>query len=167
MKALFGQIRADEATAGNLDKADFGQSQVPLPPFRAEGSDDEAVVYDSGATDGDNACSEMYDESPSDEAGDAHAEAVEMEKERHNIMRKRPKLDLPEALVSMGSLIAKVSDVIEGHGHSISNRKMCVMVRGWAYAWPSLLNTGYNNQESCTIAPKIHWKPAVYKYGVL
>ncbi|KAI9999255.1 hypothetical protein PInf_004075 [Phytophthora infestans] len=134
MKALFGQIRADEATTGNLEKAvkypsywsvlveffadkkglrnqDFGQSQVPLPPFRAEGSDDEAVVYDRGASGGDNACSEMYDDSSSDEAGDAHAEAVEMEKERHNIMRKRPKLDLPEALVSMGSLIAKAMTV--------------------------------------------------------
>ncbi|KAF4134623.1 hypothetical protein GN958_ATG16170 [Phytophthora infestans] len=132
--ALFGQIRADEATTGNLEKAvkypsywsvlveffadkkglrnqDFGQSQVPLPPFRAEGSDDEAVVYDRGASGGDNACSEMYDDSSSDEAGDAHAEAVEMEKERHNIMRKRPKLDLPEALVSMGSLIAKAMTV--------------------------------------------------------
>ncbi|KAF4033547.1 hypothetical protein GN244_ATG14517 [Phytophthora infestans] len=84
MKALFGQIRADEATTGNLEKA------VKYPSYWAEGSDDEAVVYDRGASGGDNACSEMYDESSSDEAGDAHAEAVEMEKERHNIMRKRP-----------------------------------------------------------------------------
>ncbi|KAF4138791.1 hypothetical protein GN958_ATG12000, partial [Phytophthora infestans] len=75
MKALFGQIRADEATTGNLEKAvkypsywsvlveffadkkglrnqDFGQL--------AEGSDDEAVVYDRGASGGDNACSEIH-----------------------------------------------------------------------------------------------------------
>ncbi|KAF1793971.1 hypothetical protein GQ600_7433 [Phytophthora cactorum] len=65
------------------------------------GSDDDAAASDWGgdaASDGDIAVGEIHDDSSSDEAG---AAAVETEKDRHNSMKKRQKLDLPEAMVSM------------------------------------------------------------------
>ncbi|KAG3035231.1 hypothetical protein PC128_g1647 [Phytophthora cactorum] len=130
MKALFGQIRADEVATGNLARVvkypsywsilveffadkkglrnqDFGQSETPLPPFSAAGSDDDAAASDWGgdaASDGDIAVGEIHDDSSSDEAD---AAAVETDKDRHNSMKKHQKLDLPEAMVSMGTLIAK------------------------------------------------------------
>ncbi|KAG2787128.1 hypothetical protein PC129_g412 [Phytophthora cactorum] len=90
MKELFGQIRADEG----LRNQDFGQSETPLPPFSAAGSDDDAAASDWGgdaASDGDIAVGEIHDDSSSDEAD---AAAVETEKDRHNSMKKRQKLDL-------------------------------------------------------------------------
>ncbi|KAG3109861.1 hypothetical protein PI125_g10553 [Phytophthora idaei] len=106
-KTLFGQIRADEVATGNLTRVvkypsswsilveffadkkglrnqDFGQSETPLPPFSAAGSDDDAAANDWGddaANDGDIAVGEIHDDSSSDEAD---ATAVETEKDRHN-----------------------------------------------------------------------------------
>ncbi|KAG3001034.1 hypothetical protein PC121_g9985 [Phytophthora cactorum] len=113
MKALFGQIRADEVATGNLTRMvkypsswsilveffadkkglrnqDFGQSETPLPPFSAAGSDDDGAANDWGddaASDGDIAVGEIHDDSSSDEAD---AAAVETEKDRHNSMKKKP-----------------------------------------------------------------------------
>ncbi|KAG3171840.1 hypothetical protein PI126_g1648 [Phytophthora idaei] len=92
-------LPAIAATAG-LRNQDFRQSETPLPPFSAAGSDDDAAASDWGG----DAASEIHDDFSSDEAD---AAAVETDKDRHNSMKKHQKLDLLEAMVSMGTLIAK------------------------------------------------------------
>ncbi|GMF19742.1 unnamed protein product [Phytophthora fragariaefolia] len=123
VKALYGQTKAEETTTGNAEKPieypsywsllvqyfghkkglrnqDFGQSGVQLPPFAAEASDSEGSIPDS-----------EVDEDPGvDDTGgtEEHSreEAIALELCRHDGMRKKRKLDLPEVVVAMGTSLA-------------------------------------------------------------
>ncbi|KAE8895272.1 hypothetical protein PF005_g22940 [Phytophthora fragariae] len=107
-----------------LRNQDFGQSGVALPEFPgappdSEVSDDavrvSSVEHQAGGeieavlgelSDEDDSHEDDLDDLDDDDSGDAGDAAAVVEAGRHEAMRNKRKLDLPEALVTMGSTLA-------------------------------------------------------------
>ncbi|RLN82853.1 hypothetical protein BBJ28_00019343 [Nothophytophthora sp. Chile5] len=87
--------------ASPLEPQDFGQSGVPIPAFAGHSSE-------SGSSSGEGESGGNNLDRKAQDGGQnhSHAEAVASELDRHEAIRKKRKLDLPEALVAMGASLA-------------------------------------------------------------